>query len=70
MVAAQTFNEPHHNQIPIIYGVVTSGTNWQFIKLKRNLVQIDATKYYISKVDKILGILLDTLRSASQFVNT
>jgi ABC-type uncharacterized transport system substrate-binding protein len=65
MVAAQIFNEQHHNEIPIIYGAVTSGTNWRFIKLARNLVQIDAIEYYVSEVDKILGILLEPLRSAN-----
>lgn len=55
-----------YNQIPIIYGVVTSGTNWRFIKLEKNLVQIDAIEYYVSEVDKILGILLEPLRSVSQ----
>ena len=69
MVAAQIFNEQHHNEIPVIYGVVTSGTNWRFIKLEKNLVQIDAIEYYISEVDKILGILLEPLRSVSQLVN-
>jgi len=68
MVAAQIFNEQHHNQIPVIYGVVTSGTNWRFIKLERNLVQIDAIEYYISEVDKILGILLEPLRSVANLV--
>jgi ABC-type uncharacterized transport system substrate-binding protein len=69
MVAAQIFNEQHHNKIPIIYGGVTSGTNWRFIKLEKNLVQIDAIEYYVSEVDKILGILLEPLRSISQLVN-
>lgn len=68
MVAAQIFNEQHHNQISIIYGVVTSGTNWRFMKLERNLVQIDVVEYYISEVDKILGILLEPLRSAANLV--
>jgi ABC-type uncharacterized transport system substrate-binding protein len=68
-VAAQIFNENHHNEIPIIYGVVTSGTNWRFIKLEKSLVQIDAIEYYISEVDKILGILLEPLRSVSQLIS-
>jgi len=68
MVAAQIFNEQHHNQIPVICGVVTSGTNWRFIKLERNLVQIDAIEYYVSEVDKILGILLEPLRSAANLL--
>ncbi|NMF60384.1 hypothetical protein [Pseudanabaena yagii] len=69
MVAAQIFNEQHHNEIPIIYGAVTSGTNWRFIKLEQNLVQIDVVEYYISEVDKILGIFLEPLQSVPQLVN-
>jgi hypothetical protein len=69
MVAAQIFNEQHHNQIPVIYGVATSGTNWRFIKLERNLVRIDAIEYYVNEVDKILGIQLEPLRLASQLVS-
>jgi hypothetical protein len=68
MVAAQIFNAQQRNEIPIIYGVVTSGTNWRFLKLDKNLVQIDAVEYYISEVDKILGILIEPLRSTANLV--
>ena len=34
MLAAQLFNEREENEIPTIYGVVTSGTNWRFLKLE------------------------------------
>ncbi|CAN1210189.1 Restriction endonuclease, type I, EcoRI, R subunit/Type III [Tumidithrix helvetica PCC 7403] len=66
MVAAQIFNAQRHNEIPRIYGAVTSGTNWRFITLEGNLVRIDAIEYYINEVDKILGILLEPLRSVCQ----
>jgi hypothetical protein len=63
MVAAQIFNEQRHNEIPCIYGVVTSGTNWRFLQLEGNLVRIDAIEYYINAVDKILGILLEPFQN-------
>lgn len=57
MVAAQIFNEREQNAISTIYGVVTTGTNWKFLKLINQQVEIDLKEYYISEVEKILAIL-------------
>lgn len=57
MCAAQLFNEREGNEIPAIYGVVTSGTNWKFLKLIGKVVEIDLSEYYLTDVNKILGIL-------------
>ncbi|MFB2923662.1 hypothetical protein [Aerosakkonema funiforme] len=58
MIAAQLFNEREGNGIKTIYGVVTTGTVWRFLKLSGKVVHIDLTEYYIKDVNKILGILL------------
>lgn len=57
MMAAQIFNEQEQNSISVIYGVVTSGTNWKFLQLKAQTVTIDLTEYYLPDLAKILGIL-------------
>lgn len=57
MLAAKIFNEKEGNNIPIIYGTVTTGTNWKFLKLMENIVEIDLNEYYINNVSKIFGIL-------------
>ena len=57
MVAAQRFNEQEDNQISEIYGTVTSGTVWKFLKLQANNVFLDLTEYYLRDLGKILGIL-------------
>jgi hypothetical protein len=57
MIAAQIFNERENNAIETIYGAVTSGTNWRFLKLKKADVYIDLTEYYLTDLNKILGIL-------------
>ena len=57
MIAAQRFNEREENQIAEIYGTVTSGTVWKFLKLNQNNVFIDLTEYYLGNLPKILGIL-------------
>jgi hypothetical protein len=57
MIAAQIYNEKENQNINTIYGVVTSGTNWKFLKLEGKNVFIDLKEYYLENVAKILGIL-------------
>ncbi len=57
MLAAQLFNQQEQNEIQEIYGVVTTGTIWQFLRLKDKTVEIDLNEYHLPEIDKILGIL-------------
>jgi hypothetical protein len=57
MVAAQLFNQAHGRSIENIYGCVTSGKLWQFLKITGKNVAIDANEYQVTPVEKILGIL-------------
>jgi hypothetical protein len=58
MIAAQLFNEREGNAIDTIYGVVTTGEIWKFLKLVSAVASIDLSDYYIVRdVPKILGIL-------------
>ena len=57
MLAAQRFNAEKGNDIPIIYGTTTSGTDWRFLKLEGLKLHIDTAAYQIVQYDKILGIL-------------
>jgi len=57
MIAARKFNEAKGNQIETIYGVVTTGSLWRFLKLENNSVFVDIVEYPIQSLDKILGIL-------------
>lgn len=57
MLAAQIFNQQQNNDIPTIYGAVTTGDIWKFLKLEANDLFIDLNNYYIKELGKILGIL-------------
>lgn len=57
MVAAQIFNQSKDKPLPIIYGGVTSGKLWQFLKLEGKDVTIDSNEYQVIPVERILGIL-------------
>ncbi|MBL1199991.1 MAG: hypothetical protein RMY62_015305 [Nostoc sp. ZfuVER08] len=61
MLAAKLFNEREGNNIKTIYGTVTTGTNWKFLKLIGQVVEIDLGEHYISDIGKILGILSNIL---------
>ncbi|BFM39371.1 hypothetical protein [Synechocystis sp. LKSZ1] len=63
MIAAQRFNEQEGNKITEIYGVVTSGTVWKFLKLVGNQVFLDLTEYYLANLPKILGILSISIKT-------
>jgi len=58
MVAAQIFNQQNNQVINTIYGVITSGTNWRFLKLINNDAHIDLSEYYLQDIAKIVGILV------------
>jgi len=61
MIAANIFNEQEGSSISKIYGVVTSGTSWKFMKLQDNTVFIDLNDYSISNPNKIVGILSEMI---------
>ena len=56
MVDAQKFNQIEENPIPVVYGCVTTGEDWQFLSLEENLIRVDSRRYYINELDKVLGI--------------
>ena len=57
MVAAYRFNQQQGSEISVIYGVVTTGIIWKFLRLNDLAVSIDLDEYYINEIDKILGII-------------
>ncbi len=56
MYAAQLLNKKDNAGIDCIYGCVTTGDIWQFMKLCEKELFIDEKKYYINEPDKILGV--------------
>ena len=58
MVAAQRFNAEKGNDIRCVYGAITSGTEWLFLKLEGQTLSIDMATYHISQCDKVLGVLV------------
>ena len=63
MLAAKIFNENKGIKIESTFGVVTTGSLWNFLKLTQKTVWIDMDEYHISNVAKILGIFFSIINS-------
>lgn len=65
MVAAQVFNERKGRPLPAVYGVVTTGNTWKFLRLTGDMGFVDLAEYYIKEVGRVVGIIAHMLRGAS-----
>jgi hypothetical protein len=62
MIAAKIFNERTSTEVCYILGAVTTGSNWKFLKYEGGKVFVDFDEYMISRVNKILGIFVETMK--------
>lgn len=68
MVAAQILNQ-RQNNYQIVYGCVTTGTNWKFMKLFDKIVEIDPNEYFLNNIGKLMGILRSFVESTDKEVD-
>ena len=64
MVAALRFNRERGNAIESVFGTVTTGSSWKFLRLTGSVASVDRTEYHISQVERIVAILLSMLQEA------
>lgn len=57
MIASKIFNEREGDDTSVIYGAVTTGNVWKFLKLENEAAYIDVKEYHINNIPKIMGIL-------------
>jgi hypothetical protein len=58
MVAADRFNEAAGRGTLPVYGCVTTGETWQFLRLTDQVALLDRDRYYLDNVPGILGALV------------
>ncbi|NJN67401.1 MAG: hypothetical protein HC884_12155 [Chloroflexaceae bacterium] len=56
MVGAHRLNQQEGSDIDTVFGCVTTGEAWHFLKLAQEVLTIDQDRYYIVNVEKILGV--------------
>lgn len=57
MVAAARLNKKSNTDVETVFGCVTTGTNWRFLKLTGARLDIDLTEYQLTQMDRIFGVL-------------
>ncbi|MEO0040834.1 MAG: hypothetical protein RL329_282 [Bacteroidota bacterium] len=55
MIGARMMNEQDGVHFPTIYGCVTTGSDWQFLKLEGQLVTLEENLKYINELPQLLG---------------
>jgi hypothetical protein len=64
MVAARQFNETAGRKMAPVYGCITTGETWQFLRLAGPAAMLDRSRYYLNNVARILGVLLAIFEDA------
>lgn len=56
LIGARIFNEQTGQGIVTLYGCVTSGEVWQFLRLEGTVVTLDRQRFYLDNLAGILGV--------------
>jgi hypothetical protein len=56
MFAAQLFNERKQKTVKTIFGAVTNGYEWLFVKLEQDTATIDIERYGLNNLPQLLGV--------------
>jgi hypothetical protein len=65
MIGARVFNEKNEEAVEVIYGAVTTGSNWKFLRLAGLEARIDRPEYHINQVGHVVGILKAMLQGTA-----
>lgn len=64
MYASALYNQQAGSAIDAVWGVVTTGSAWKFLRLEDMTVTLDLKEYYIDNLGKILGVLQHVVENA------
>ncbi len=64
MVAARGFNDASGRAGAAVYGCVTTGEAWQFLRLAGDAAELDARRFYLDNVAGVLGAVLAVVAGA------
>ncbi|AFM05868.1 hypothetical protein Fleli_3549 [Bernardetia litoralis DSM 6794] len=70
MIAADIFNEREDNNITTIYGCVTTGEQWLFLRLEGDTIQIHPHRFFLNELTDIIGMFQSMLNHSKEDVQT
>ncbi len=62
LIAVRLFNQRKGRELPAVYGAVTTGNNWKFLRLTGDTANVDLAEYHIKEVGRVVGILAAMLQ--------
>ena len=66
MYAAQIFNAKKGRETDFVYGAVTFGYEWKFLRLEKNVAFLDTNIYYVVRLPELLGVLQYIVKTSRQ----
>ncbi|RUT00142.1 hypothetical protein DSM106972_075900 [Dulcicalothrix desertica PCC 7102] len=62
MVAAQIYNAKKNNAIDSVFGCVTTGVLWRFLRLENQTLSIDKVEISLEPVERLLGLFSQIIK--------
>jgi hypothetical protein len=69
LLGAYRYNEREGKPVAHLYGCVTTGESWQFLKIAGNNLQIHPERFAIKEVSRILWFLMECLKDVDQLAS-
>ncbi len=57
MYAVHIFNQDHGKNVPVVYGITSTGLDWMLLRMENMTVEIDTERYYLKYLSELLGAL-------------
>lgn len=70
LIGARQFNEKKGVELPFLYGCVTTGDDWLFMKLEQEVLFIDIKKYYFVEVGEVLAVFQSIIDVYKNILNS
>ena len=70
LVGARLFNQKKGATPPALYGCVTTGDDWLFMRLADNELTIDTRKYYLVEIGELLALFVKLIDEFRDVVST
>jgi hypothetical protein len=61
MIAARIYNIKKNNAVDSIFGCVTTGVLWRFLRLENQTLYIDKVEIPLEPIERLLGIFLEII---------
>ncbi len=57
MYAATLANERANQPLDVVYGIVSTGAAWKFLRLQNRIITLDSSEYFVDDLPMLMGIL-------------